>query len=46
MDPGIEFAQEFPNPLVFLLGTKSSQDYLINVYDTTPIPKKSSYNFL
>jgi len=43
MDPAIEFVQEQPNPLVFLLGPKPNTDFLIKNYDPTESPKRIQY---
>lgn len=42
MDPEIEFITEIPFPLVFILGSKEIQDYLIKGYNETAVPKKTT----
>lgn len=43
MDPELEFLKGIPSPLVFVLGSKESQDYLIKAYNETNVPKKTTY---
>jgi len=43
MDSAAEFAQEVPLPLVFVLGTKSAQEYIIKSYEQMTFPKKCPY---
>ncbi len=40
MDPVIEFVQEQPTPLAFVLGPKSAYEYLSKVYEDATFPRK------
>ena len=43
MDSGLQLIQKPPLPLVFILGPKESQDYLIKAYNEITVPKKTTY---
>ncbi len=43
MDPAIEFVQEQPTPLVFVLGAKTAHEYLSKAYEETLLAKKPPY---
>ena len=42
MDPELEFINEIPYPLVFILGSKETQDYLIKGYNETVSSSKAT----